>query len=330
MRTRPLSMLVVTCGVLLASVVPTAQRAARAKVLSPEAVEKAEQEISKAAGARRIGLTDAAKKALAKEALHEEATAPTSGPGPVTGVLSDEKLSKLLTPLAGASPAKQLDVREVETAVVNSKTKEAVAALPADIRAQEQLGGKTIPENVRSKMVEDLTKQSDALSRSGLAADAIRERNVATLKAINSAIGTAPITTQSYQVAVAEIFDRNVQLSILSTPAGAEVSAGGFPVGTTNISDKPFKPGWYTFKFQLAGYAAAERSFYVAPGNDSDSESFTQALSRLSASASQPASSTAPGGGSSSPSPDGGFLWGYTILGSIIVALLIVVAVRRG
>jgi len=330
MRTRPLSMLVVTCGVLLASVVSTAQRATRAKVLSPEAVEKAEQEINKAAGARGIGLTDAAKKALAKEALHEEATAPTSDNGPVTGALSDEKIAKLLTPLAGASPAKPLDVREVETAVVNSKTKEVVATLPGDIRAQEQLGGKTIPENVRSKMVEDLTKQSDALSRSGLAADAIRQRNVATLKAINSAIGTAPITPQSYQVALAEIFDRNVQLSILSTPAGAEVSAGGFPVGTTTISDKPFKPGWYTFKFQLAGYAAAERSFYVAPGNDSDSESFTQALSRLSASASQPALSTAPGGGSSTPSPDTGFPWGYTILGSIIVALLIVLAVRRG
>ena len=329
MRTRPLSMLVVTCGVLLASVVPTAQRAARAKVLSPEAVEKAEQEINKAAGARGIGLTDAAKKALAKEALHEEATAPASGNGPVTGALSDEKLSKLLTPLAGASPAKPLDVREVETAVVNSKTKEAIATLPGDIRVQEQLGGKAIPENVRLKMVEDLTKQSDALSRSGLAADAIRQRNVATLKAINSAIGTAPITTQSYQVAMAEIFDRNVQLSILSTPAGAEVSAGGFPVGTTNISDKPFKPGWYTFKFQLAGYAAAERSFYVAPGNDSDSESFTQALSRV-VSASQPAPSTAPGGGSSSPSPDSSFPWGYTILGSIIVVLLIVLAVRRG
>ena len=329
MRTRPLLVLVVTYGVLLAPVVPTAQRAARAKVLSPEAVEKAEQEINKAAGARGIGLTDAAKKALAKEALHEEATAPTSGPGPVTGVLSDEKLSKLLTPLAGASPAKPLDVREVETAVVNSKTKEVIATLPGDIRAQEQLGGKTIPENVRLKMVEDLTKQSDALSRSGLAVEAIRQRNTATLKAIDSAIGTAPVTAQSYQVAMAEIFDRNVQLSILSTPAGAEVSAGGFPVGTTNISDKPFKPGWYTFKFQLAGYAAAERSFYVAPGNDSDSESFTQALSRV-ASASQPPLSTAPGGGSSSPSPDGGFPWGYTILGSIIVALLIVVAVRRG
>jgi len=314
---------------LLASVVPTAQRAARAKVLSPEAVEKAEQEINKAAGARGIGLTDAAKKALAKEALHEEATAPTSDNGPVTGALSEEKLSKLLTPLAGASAAKQLDVREVETAVINSKTKAVVATLPGDIRAQEQLGGKTIPENVRSRMVEDLTKQSDALSRSGLAVAAIRQRNAATLKAINSAIGTAPITTQSYQVALAEIFDRNVQLSILSTPAGADVSAGGFPVGTTNISDKPFKPGWYTFRFQLTGYAAAERSFYVAPGNDSDSESFTQALSRV-ASASQPGPSTTPGGGSSSPSPDSGFPWGYTILGSIIVALLIVLAVRRG
>jgi hypothetical protein len=329
MRTRPLSLLVVTYGVLLASAVPTAQRAARAKVLSPEAVEKAEQEINKAAGARGIALTDAAKKALAKEALHEEATAPSAGNAPVTGALSDEKLSKLLTPLAAASAARQLDVREVESAVITSKTKEAVATLPADIRAQEQVGGKAIPANVRSKMVEDLTKQSDALSRSGLAVDAIRQRNMATLKAIDSAIGTAPITTQSYQVAMAEIFDRNVQLSILSTPAGAEVSAGGFPVGKTNINDKPFKPGWYTFKFQLTGYAEAERPFYVAPSNDSDSESFTQALSRVSASGSAPAS-TESGAGSSSPSSDRGFPWGYTVLGGIIVGLLIVLVTRRG
>src|SRR4029077_20348884 len=111
---------VVACAVLSATVGLTAQRAARARSISPEAAQKAEEEIDKAAAARGIALTDAAKKALANEALHQEATAATSDAGPVTGALSGEKLSKLLTPLADAPQGNRLDVREVETRVDDS------------------------------------------------------------------------------------------------------------------------------------------------------------------------------------------------------------------
>jgi hypothetical protein len=331
MRThRPQVVWIVASAVLLASAVLTAQRATRAKPLSPTAVRKAEQEIDKAAAARGIRLTDAAKQALAKEAMHQEATASAADSRPVTGALSDEKLSKLLTPLADVPPDKQLDVREVETRVVDNKTKQVVAKLPDDIKAHERISGKPVPEDVRLRMTEDLTKQSEALSKSGLAVDAIRLRNEATLNSIDLAIGTGPITTRSYQLAMADIFTRNVQLSILSTPDGADVKVAGFSVGKTNITDKPFKPGWYTFKFLLAGYAEAERQFYVTAGLDS--ESFTQALTPLSTPGPPPTPGPSPEpkpGPRSGPNPNGGFPWGYAILGGIIVLLLAAVVARR-
>ena len=304
---------------LLAPIMLAAQRAIRAKPLSPTAVQKAEQEIDKAASTRGIKLTDAAKQALAKEAVHQEATSSASDSGPVTGALSDEKLSKLLTPLADSQGDRKLDAREVESRVADSKARQVVATLPDDIKQHERITGKAVPEDVRLKITEDLTKQSDALSKSGLAVDTIRLRNEATLKAIDSAIGTGPMTKQSYQRAIGDIFTRNVQLSILSTPDGASVTVDQFSIGKTNIREKPFKPGQYTFRFQLSGYAETERAYYVAPGLDSDS--FTQGLTALSSSgAAIKGNQDADGGG---------FRWGYAILGGIIVVLLIALVARR-
>ena len=314
--------------IILAFGTATAQHAERAKPLSPTAVQKASEEIDKAAAARNIKLTDSAKQALAKEALHEEATAPARDSAVVTGALSDEKLSRLLTPLSDAASDKPLDVRDVQTRVVDNKSKQVVAQLPDDIKTHERISGKRVPDDVRLKMMDDLTKQSEDLSKSGLPVDAIRQRNEATLKAIDLAVGSAPITTQTYQVARTEIFTRNVQLSILSTPDGAVVRAAGFQIGKTNITDKPFKPGPYTFTFLLDGYGQAERQFYVTPGLDSDS--FTQALIPLARSEStggrSPESTAVPG---SNPKPSGGFPFGYAILGSIIVVLLVALLGRR-
>jgi len=305
---------------VLAPILLTAQRAMRAKPLSPTAVQKAEQQIDKAASARGIRLTDAAKQALAKEAVHQEATASTSDSGPVTGTLSDEKLTKLLTPLANSQGDRRLDAREVESRVVDSKTRQVVATLPDDIKQHERISGRAMPEDVRVKITEDLTKQSDALSKSGLAVDTIRVRNEATLKAIDLAIGTGPMTTQSYQRAIGDIFTRNVQLSILSTPDGASVTVDQFSIGKTDIRDKPFKPGQYTFRFQLSGYAETERAYYVAPGLDSDS--FTQGLTALS-------SPGPPHNPNPNPDDRSTFPWGYVILGGIIVVLLIALVARR-
>jgi hypothetical protein len=305
---------------LLAPISLTAQRAMRAKPLSPTAVQKAEQEIDKAASRRGIKLTDAAKQALAKEAVHQEATSSAPDSGPVTGTLSDEKLSKLLTPLADSQGDRRLDAREVESRVVDSKTRQVVATLPDDIKQHERVTGRALPEDVRLKITEDLTKQSDALSKSGLAVDTIRLRNEATLKAIDLAVGTGPMTTQSYQRALGDIFTRNVQLSILSTPDGASVTVDQFSIGKTNIRDKPFKPGQYTFRFQLPGYAETERAYYVAPGLDSDS--FTQGLTA--------SSSPGPSHNPNASSDDRrGFPWGYAILAGIIVVSLIALVARR-
>ncbi len=327
-RERLLSVWTVASTILVAFGVATAQHAERAKPLSPTAVQKAAEEIDKAALARNIKLTDAAKQALIKEALHEESTTPSHDGGPVTGALSEDQLSKLLTPLADAPPDKQLDVRDVQTRVIDNKSKQVVAQLPDDIRAHERTSGKRVPGDVRLKMMDDLTKQSGELSKSGLPVDAIRQRNEATLKAIDLAVGSDPITTRSYQIASAEIFTRNVRLSILSTPDGAIVKAAGFQIGKTNITDKPFQPGAYMFTFHLDGYGDAERHFYVTPGLESDS--FTQAL--IPRAGSNPAPGRSPEstpGSETDPNRKRRFPFAYTILGAIIVVLLVALVARR-
>jgi PEGA domain len=331
MRARTSLSVWIVAAVALASAGLTAQRPPQAKPVAPEAVRKAEQEIDKAAAARGINLTEAAKHALAKEAVHQEATAPARETGPVTGALSADKLSTLLTPLGDAPQDKKLDVRDVETRVIDNKTKQVVATLPGDIKAHERASGKVVPDEVRPKLLEDLTKQSDALSKSGLAVDSIRQRNEETLKAIDRAIGTSPITTQSYRMAMADIFARHVLLSILSTPDGASVSVNGTSIGTTRITDKQVKPATYAFKFQLAGYADAEREYYVAPGLESDS--FTQVLTALSVPGSPPTASP-----SSEPNPPNkqpstarsyAIPFGYIIMAGIIVVLLVALVARR-
>jgi hypothetical protein len=324
-----LSVWIVTASICFASITLTAQRAAPAKPVSAEAVRKAEQEIDKAAAARGIKLTDGAKRALATEAVHQEATAPARDVGPVTGALSDDKLSKLLTPLADAPQDKKLDVGDVKARVADSKARQAVATLPAEISAYEKASGKVVPEDVRQKLTADLTTQSDALSKSGLAVEAIRQRNEQTLKAVDAAIGTRPITLRSYQVAMADIFSRHVLLSILSTPEGATVSVEGASIGKTRITDKQVKPATYKFRFQLAGYADAEREFYVAPGLESDS--FTEALTPSAVSPPEPGASPERRGPPEVPRPAGflGIPVGYIVLGGIIVLLLVALVARR-
>ena len=310
---------------LLASAVLPAQRGREptAKPVSSAAVQQAEEQIGRAAAARGILLSDSARQTLAKEAVHQEATSSRAASGPVTGTLSEAKVSELLTPLAGQS-GKQLDARDVQARVADAKTRQVVATLPADIAAHEQASGRTVPEEVRARMMEDLTKQSEALSKSGLPAEAIRVRNQTTLQAIAQVSGAEPLTTQSYQAAMAEIFTRQVRLSILTMPVGANVSAAGFSIGRTNITDKPFKPGAYTFTFRLEGYQDAEREFYVTPGEDADS--FTQVLTPAAAAGGTPDQQPSLPRGSASRST---FPWGYAVLISIIVVLIGVLIARR-
>jgi hypothetical protein len=96
--------------------------------------------------------------------------------------------------------------------------------------------------------------------------------------------------------------------------------AEGVPIGQTDIVDKPFKPGWYTFIFQLTGYQDAERKFYITPSLKP--ETFTQALTP--ATAGQPIEK--PGSSSTSHLRVN---WIYVALVAIIVILLIALVARR-
>ena len=323
MRThRPSSGWIVASAVLLACTALAAQQAARAKPVSPAAVQKAEQEIDKAAAARGIKLTDAAKRVLARQAVHQEATtAPDIGP--VTGALSDDKLSKLLTPLADAPQDKKLDAREVEMRVTDHKTKQVLATLPADITAHVRTSGKTLPDDVRVKMLDDLTKQSAALSTSGLAVEEIRFRNEATLHAIDQAVGSGPITTQSYQVAMAGISRAMCSCrssARLTAPTSARLdSRSARPTSLTSNSSPVLTPlpfGCLDMKWRSAIYMSCRRRRQlVHAGPHTGVEPRSAARARAV---------TRPGPDSRRALP-----WGYAILGGIIVVFLAALVARR-
>src|SRR6185369_17312246 len=140
----------------------------------------------------------------------------------------------------------------------------------------------------------------------GLPVDAIRVRNEATLRALDQALGATPITPQTYQQAMLEIFDKQVDLSITTTPPGATVAANGASIGTSNIAAKPFKPGPYVFSFRLAGYRPAEREFYVSPGDESESLDEPLAAEPSAQGAGGPSSDAPSKGGPVVPNDPGG------------------------
>src|SRR5262249_29693288 len=147
------------------------------------AVSEAQQTIEKAAVARGLILTDAAKEALAKEAVREQATEPAADQSVVTGALSQERVTKLLAPL-GNEPARRLTDEDVRTRLASDKLKQIEATLPSDVETHVAAKRASLPPEVHAKMVEDLTKQSESLSKSGVPVDAIRIRNEATLRAL--------------------------------------------------------------------------------------------------------------------------------------------------
>jgi hypothetical protein len=178
-------------------------------------------------------------------------------------------------------------------------------------------------------MVEDLTRQSESLSKSGLPVEAIRVRNEATLRALDQALGATPITPQTYQQAMLEIFDKQVDLSITTTPSGATVAANGASIGTSNITAKPFKPGSYVFSFQLAGYRPAEREFYVTPGYDSESVDEPLVAEPSKGGVKTPESGASSPGVGIPNETNGTFPWTYAVLVGIIVVLAAALVMRR-
>jgi len=327
---RLLLLTAITVVVLGLSALVLAQPRGRgaARTISPAAISEAQQTIDKAAVARGLMLTDAAKEALAKEAVREQATEPASDRSAVTGALSDEKVAKLLAPL-GNQPATRLTEQDVRTRLASDKLKQIEATIPSDVETHVAAKRQGVSPDVHAKMVEDLTKQSESLSKSGLPVDAIRIRNEATLRALDQALGATPITPQTYQQAMLEIFDKQVDLSITTTPQGAMVAAKGASIGTSNIAAKPFKPGSYVFSFQLAGYRPAEREFYVTPGYDSESVDEPLVAEPSGGIKTPESGGTSPVTGKVLKQTNGTFRWTYAVLVGIIVVLAAALVIRR-
>jgi hypothetical protein len=303
-------------------------RGAPARTIDAGALTEARRTIDKAAVARGLVLTDAAKEALAKESVREQATDPAADRSAVTGKLSEEKVTKLLAPLESGA-ATQLTDQDVRTRVANEKLKQIETTLPSDV-ATHVANRPGLPEEVQKRMVDDLVKQSDALSKSGLTVDAIRVRNEATLRVLDQALGTAPVTPQTYQQAMLAIFEKQVDVTITTTPAGASVSANGASIGNSNIAAKPFKPGSYVFAFRLAGFRPAEREFYVSPGDESESLDEPLAAEPSAQGAGGPSSDAPSKGGPVVPNdPGGSFPWTYAVLIAIIVVLAGALVIRR-
>jgi len=327
---RSLFVTAMTVSVVAFSALVVAQQRGRgpARTISPAAIREAQQTIDKAAVARGLILTDAAKEALAKEAVREQATEPASDRSAVTGELSDENVTKLLAPLA-SEPAARLTDQDVRTRLASDKLKQIETTLPADVETHVAAKHPGLPAEVHAKMVEDLTRQSESLSKSGLPVDAIRVRNEATLRALDQALGATPITPQTYQQAMLEIFDKQVDLSITTTPPGATVAANGASIGTSNIAAKPFKPGPYVFSFRLAGYRPAEREFYVTPGYDSESVDEPLAPEPSAERVGNPGSGAPSPGAGEVPKETGTFPWTYAVLVGIIAVLAAALVIRR-
>lgn len=268
-RVRVVSVVCVVAFAVTAAALFAQGRGVPEKKLPPRAVMQAEQAIEKAAAAKNITLTAETKKALATEVIRQEAAKDAPD---VAAATSAAKVDRLLAPLATAPGKDAISPQAATTLVVEDKSKQVTSTLGDDIVRHARDRGKTLADPVRLQMLQDLTKQSDALAKSGLPVDVIRARNDATLTAIDKAIGDKPITPQTYQTAMAEIFTKQVLLDIASTPDGADVAVEGVSLGKTNITGKPFEPGKsYTFTFSLAGYEPATRAYYVTPGVATDS-----------------------------------------------------------
>ncbi|MFI5330774.1 MAG: PEGA domain-containing protein, partial [Desulfobaccales bacterium] len=55
------------------------------------------------------------------------------------------------------------------------------------------------------------------------------------------------------------------KLTIITIPSGASVEVRETSLGVTNIKDKPFDPGKYTFIFKLEGHNPIKREYVVVP-----------------------------------------------------------------
>jgi hypothetical protein len=295
--------------------------------MTSQTANEMEARVGKAAEARGLILTDAAKKAIVKEAVHQEVAAapPATGTNATSAspVVPDARLDQLVTTLAvSAGTASKLDERDVQTHIDDAKVRQVISTLPADIEAHTAARGVTIPDDVRQKMIADFTKQSESLSKSGLPVDVIRQRNEATMRAFDAAIGTNPLTSQHYQMAFDQIFTRQVMMSIHSVPDGADVLVAGVNIGKTNVDGKPFEPGDYTFTFRLAGYRSVDRPFPVTPSLEPESLEETLVADDTASPSPQPADSS-----SSSKKPlEPPFPWTYVAI-AIAIAVVIVSAV---
>ena len=213
--------------------------------------------IQNAAATQGVTLSDAVAKMLAIEAVRQQTAAKTSDG------ISEAEAKKLIAVVqtdASARTAPQL----AEQRVVESKVKEVMATLPADITRETTYSGQSGTEESRAELQADLQKQTQGLAESGLSVDAIRQRNADYIAGIRSA--TAQPATHAYSQAKTDIFSRLVKLTISTIPSGATVEILDTTLGETQITKKPIEPGkMYELRFVKQGFKTVTRKYYVAP-----------------------------------------------------------------
>jgi hypothetical protein len=120
-------------------------------------------------------------------------------------------------------------------------------------------------EGYPAAIEEDLAQRTQALARSGLSVNAIKQSNSEYLMAIEAKGGTSALNSiAAYQSARSALNQRLVRLNVVSIPSGATVEIAGSAIGSTNIEKKPFEPNrTYRFTFSMSGYRTTIREYFV-------------------------------------------------------------------
>ena len=293
--------------------------------VSPAAIARAQRAVDKAAADRKIEMSDSAKRELAVEVARQEAAAPTAAEAPTApaGPAPEAKVDQMFRQIDFAKPGVGADAALVKEAVAADKASQVRRTIGDNVAAQAAAASITLPDEVRTLLVQDLEKQTDGLAASGLPVDVIRSKNDIFLKAVTTKLQSVPLTPAGYAQVQQQIFQQFVNLRIESVPTGAHVKMNDVELGVTDIASQPLEPGkMYQFEFALAGYQPAKRPYYVAAAEGT--ALLSEPLELIN-----PASGSADDG-PRAPSDDGAtFPFLYVTLGVIVLAGLLLFARRR-
>ena len=224
-------------------------------------VQRAEVAIEKAALDRKITLDPAARRTLALELIRQEAARPNPAAAP------ESHAADVVAPVAArAGASSTISADAARTAVADAKTEQLTRTMDKTIEMHAQATKRTIDPKTRELMKADLQKQIEGLSRSGLPADAIEQRNQMFLQAVEARLTEpGPMTPAQYQMQRDFLFSQFVDVAIDSVPTGAALKLDGFDIGTTSIT-KALQPGTeHRLSFSMNGFDTATRTVYISP-----------------------------------------------------------------